>query len=291
MSPAEPSTIRSSEAQAPVRLLGRGMRAVGAIGVVLVFLAGVQLFVLTDHTERAFAWTLLPLSAAFAGAFYWTALVLIVGVWRAGTWVAARPGMLAVVVFTTLTLIASLVHLGLFHLHAPHAETVVVTWIWLVAYAAVPGLLVLVWWLQLRGPGSDPPRTRPLPRWLRAVLVVEAVGFLAAGVALFLAPGSADGGWPWPMTPLAGRIIGAWLVTFALILVGMVRENDWDRTRPSFLAYLALGLLTAVAVARYAGDVDWGSAAAWVLVAAIALAIGLGGYGAAVSRAGTAGRS
>jgi hypothetical protein len=56
------------------------------------------------------------------------------------------------------------------------------------------------------------------------------------------------------------------------------------RTRPSFMAYLALGVLTATAVARYGGDVEWGSLPGWVLVAAIALAVGLGGYGTVISR-------
>ncbi|HEY7283699.1 MAG TPA: hypothetical protein VID47_19145 [Actinomycetota bacterium] len=265
--------------QEDVRKLSRGMRAVGVIGAVLVLFAGTQLFVLSDHTERLFAWTLPGLSAAFIGSFYWAGLVLIVAVWRHGTWAAARPGMLAVIAFTALTLVATLLHLGLFHLHAPHTETVVATWAWIVVYAVVPVLLFVVWRLQLRGSGVDPPRTEPLPRWLRAVLLPEGVLLLAVALALFVAPGWADGWWPWPMTPLAGRVIGAWLVAIGGLLLGIARENDWDRVRPSFVSYFSLGVLWAISVARYANDVKWGSFSAWVLVAAIALAIGLGGYG------------
>jgi hypothetical protein len=280
------SIVRTSRAPAEqsVRPLGPALRAIGAIGLVLVFLAGVQLFVLADHTERDFAWTLLPLTAAFIGSFYWSSLVLIVAIWRNGTWAAARRGMPAVVAFTLLTLIATLVHLGLFHLHSQHVETVVVTWIWIVVYAAVPVLLIVAWVLQVRVPGTDPPRTGAPPGWFRAVLGIEAVVFLAMAAALFVAPGWADARWPWPMTPLAGRIIAAWMVPTTLLLWGVVAENDWGRARPALLTYLTLGILTAISVARYPHVVEWGSLAAWALLVAIGLAVALGGYGAIASR-------
>ena len=64
--------------QAPdVRRTTTGMRWVFGVGSVLVSAAGIQLFVLTDHTDRLFAWTIKnPLTAAFLGAFYFTALTL-----------------------------------------------------------------------------------------------------------------------------------------------------------------------------------------------------------------------
>lgn len=55
------------------------MRAVFLIGSALVAVAGVQLYVLTDHTERLFAWTIdSGLSATFIGAFYFLALAVTV---------------------------------------------------------------------------------------------------------------------------------------------------------------------------------------------------------------------
>ena len=62
---------------ADVRRTTTGMRWVFRVGSVLVTAAGIQLFVLTDHTDRLFAWTIKnPLTAAFLGAFYFTALTL-----------------------------------------------------------------------------------------------------------------------------------------------------------------------------------------------------------------------
>lgn len=44
----------------------------------LLFIAGVQLFLLSEQTETYFAWTFAaPLSAAFMGAGYWAAMFLL----------------------------------------------------------------------------------------------------------------------------------------------------------------------------------------------------------------------
>jgi hypothetical protein len=48
--------------------LGPGVHRLLAIASVLVAVAGFQLFVLSEHTDRYFAWTIEPLSAAMLGA-------------------------------------------------------------------------------------------------------------------------------------------------------------------------------------------------------------------------------
>ena len=56
-------------AQAAVKPLAPGMRWLLFAAAVLVFLAGFQLFVLTEHTGTYFAWTIAnPPAAAFLGA-------------------------------------------------------------------------------------------------------------------------------------------------------------------------------------------------------------------------------
>lgn len=73
------------------------MRYMLFVAGVLVFVAGFQLFVLTEHTDRFFAWTIgFPLSAAFLGAGYWAAAVLEFLAARERAWVNARPAVPAV---------------------------------------------------------------------------------------------------------------------------------------------------------------------------------------------------
>jgi len=247
--------------------------------VLLVFAAGIQLFVLAGHTDRDFAWTIQPpLTAAVLGAFYWAALAMLLVAAARPSWPTVRAGMPAVLAGTILILAATLLHLGIFHLHAPHAETIAFAWIWIVVYVAVPPLIAVVWVLQARVAGPDPPRQTPLPRWLRAATAAEGLALLAMGVALFVAPHPVDSAWPWTMTPLAGQALGASLVAIGALLVGTAAQDEWAWSIPAFSAELAFGVLAGIAVVRYPSEPDWSSPAAWVFLVFVGLALGLGGY-------------
>ena len=114
-------------------------------------------------------------------------------------------------VFTTLTLVVTLLHLDKFHLTGdlPPA-TRAVTWAWIVVYAAVPVLMVLAWLLQARSGMDVTQAGGGLPRPVRLTLVALAVVLVGLGAALLVAPGWADAAWPWPLTPLTARAVGAW---------------------------------------------------------------------------------
>jgi len=54
----------------------------------LLFIAGVQLFILSEQTETYFAWTFgAPVSAAFLGAGYWAAMFHAYTGARSKSWV------------------------------------------------------------------------------------------------------------------------------------------------------------------------------------------------------------
>jgi hypothetical protein len=54
-----------------IRSLSKGMRLLLFVAGGLVFLAGFQLFILAEQTDRYFAWTIQPLlTAAFLGGGY-----------------------------------------------------------------------------------------------------------------------------------------------------------------------------------------------------------------------------
>lgn len=94
-----------------------GMRRLLIIAAVLVLLAGFQLFVFTGRTSTYFAWTIVnPLAAAFLGAGYWASVSIEALSGRQRLWANARIAVPAVFVFTVLTLVATLMHLGQFHL-------------------------------------------------------------------------------------------------------------------------------------------------------------------------------
>jgi hypothetical protein len=84
------------------------MRRLLFAAAVLVLLAGFQLFVFTGRTGTFFAWTIVnPLAAAFLGAGYWASVSIEALAGRQSAWANARIAVLAVLVFTVLTLAAS----------------------------------------------------------------------------------------------------------------------------------------------------------------------------------------
>jgi hypothetical protein len=251
-----------------VRRTTSGIRTILLIGAGLVALAGIQLFILTDHTDQSFAWTIkVPLTAAFLGAFYFTALVLATLSAREQVWANARVAVPGVLLFITLTFVATLLHVSLFHFGSDDSVARGSAWLWLAIYAIDPPAVLILWLLQLREAGIDPPRTGTLPPWYRALVAFQAVVTLSIGAAFFLLPDRSLSIWPWPLTPLTARAVAAWLLGLGVVLVTALRENEWRRIRPASSAYVTLGVLQFVALARYPDTVDWGRAAAWLYAA------------------------
>lgn len=260
------------------RPLTGGMAGLLWTAGVLVFLAGFQLFVLTESTERYFAWTIdPPLTAAFLGASYWSSAVFEWTAARRRYWGEARIAVPGVFTFTALTLIVTLIHLDRFHLGSEFATiTRTVTWLWIAIYVTVPLLMAALWIRQQTMPGTDPGAGVGLPGWLRILLAIHAVGLGAFGIGLLAAPDYTGPMWPWSLTPLTGRAIGAWLVSLAVVAVHLLWSNSARAVRPAGWAYLVFGILQAVALVRYPDDLAWSSPAGIVYLAFLTSAVIIG---------------
>jgi hypothetical protein len=253
--------------------LARPVRVLLLVAALLVFLAGLQLTVFTTRTDEWFAWTIdVPMTAVFLGAAYWSSAVLeLAGAWSAG-WARARLAVWTVLVFTSLTLVITLVHLDKFHLGADQpASARLVAWGWLAIYAGVPVAMIVGLALQSRvvSEAADGVR-RPLPAALRWLLVGLGVVLLASGVALLVDPVWAAQAWSWPLTPLTGRAVGAWLVGLGWAAVHARLVDDAERVRPLGLTGVAFVVLEGIALARHGDDVDWSGWQAAAYVAGLA---------------------
>jgi hypothetical protein len=221
-------------------------------------MAGISTFVLADHTEDLFAWTIEPpLTAAFMGGGYWASVALILLAARARYWALARIAIPSTLVFATLILIATFLHFDRFHEHHP------IMFAWVGIYIVVPPIIGLFAARAALAPGSDPPRDAPLPGGARAAILVQTL-MLPFGVALFLVPGDVDGLWPWPLTPLTSRVVAAFLIGLGLGAVHSLIEGDWLRLRPAAATSALFGLLQLVNVARYPDTFDWGDIRTWI---------------------------
>ncbi|MDL1870751.1 hypothetical protein FBR05_00940 [Deltaproteobacteria bacterium PRO3] len=256
-----------------------GMRGLLYLACLLTFIAGIQLFVLTEQTDRYFAWTIaVPLTAAFLGANYLASALLTFLSARKQTWAQARATLPSVLVFTTLLLVATLLHYDKFHWRS------VFGWAWLLVYVAVPPLLLYLLIRQWRSPGEIGPRLRPMPFWLRGVLFLEGLYLLGLGAWMFWEPAQAAPYWPWKLTPLTARAVASWLCGIGISALQVPLENDFDRIGPPLLTFTAIGVLQVVALIRFPGDFIWSSLSGVYYLLFLANILFLGSYSLHLSR-------
>jgi hypothetical protein len=139
-----------------------------------------------------------------------------------------------------------------------------------------PLLLYLVW---LQGRPSTAAGERGVHVVVRAVLSLQGALLLAVGAALLIAPVDASDLWPWTLTPLTARAIGAFLVGFGVAAAYSVRLDDLAALRGCAYSYTVLGALEILAPAIHGGDLT-GTAAhcsAYFAFWASVLAVGLYG--------------
>jgi hypothetical protein len=244
------------------------------LAILLVTSVGFFLFILSESTERWFAWTINPpLTAAFLGANYWAAFFLALLSAREPVWARARITYAVSIVFISLTSLATLLHLDKFNFDNANG------WLWVIVYVTVPPLLVVLLVRQLRLPGRDPTREAVIDPWLMPIVAFQALVVLVIGAALIVAPSRAGSLWPWQLTPLTSRTVGAWLVALAVGLAVTIWEREWTRIRVSTLTFAAAPVLQFAALARFSGEVNWDAAGIWLYVGFLASILVLGVYG------------
>ncbi len=245
----------------------RGMRLFFVAAAILVFIAGFQLYYGSEQTDVYFAWTINPpLTAAFLGAGYWSVFLPSVLALRERTWVRVRGTIPTAIIATALLLVATLLHLDRFHTNSPVFITWFAAWAWIVVYVVAPPVVLLLLWQQLRIVGVTPPRRYPLPQLVRLLLLIISIVTVAPAILLVIVPETVIPFWPWMLTPLTGRTVGAWLAAVGSAAFVLWWENDFARLELPSLAVWLFGALQLLALLRFAGTVDWGNPAAWMLV-------------------------
>ena len=244
----------------------------------LLFIAGVQLFILAEQTETYFAWTFAaPFSAAFMGAGYWAAMLHAYSGARDSSWATVRTSLPAALTATTLLTITTFLHLDKFHFDSPLFITRFVTWVWIIVYVTVPFILFAAWFIQTRLPEANVKGRYPLRAWMRGGFALLAAFALLSGLALFIAPTAMSSLWPWEVTPLAGRAISSWLTAFGMACASLALENDIKHGAGTASSLFAFCILQLIVLARYPSAIDWGKPLSSAYVIFLVLGILLSG--------------
>jgi len=98
---------------------------------------------------------------------------------------------------------------------------------------------------------------------------VQAVVLSVSGAVLLADPERILGGWPWALTPLTARAVGAWCLPLGIAAGMAVVEHDAWRLRSAAAAYVVLAVLHGGALLRFRTDVRWGLWGTWVYMAVL----------------------
>jgi hypothetical protein len=260
------------------------IRTFWGVGTALAGMAGLVLFLFPERTDRLFAWTIARGdTAAFIGALFLAVALVSLLCYSRPSWADVRACYAGALVLVTAMALATLLHLDQFHFGSDHPVALVAAWGWTLASLGAPfaGALLRARQLGRIDPfeEADPDAgaaTTPIVPGLRTLLQVQGTVLAVVGVVLFVAPGTADRLWPWPLTPLPARAIASFLLGFGVMLVGAGRDDAAERLEPPCAACWWLAVLTGMAVTRFEGGFDLGSVAG-IVFTVIGISLFFGG--------------
>jgi hypothetical protein len=212
-------------------------------------------------TGHLFAWHIQPdltgmvLASAYLGGAYFFARAA-----AARAWHTIKAGFVSICLFATLMGVSTVLHWDKF----THGSAAFV--LWALLYFTTP-FLVLATWLSNRNhdrsPAVDDLRLHPVTTWIIATVGVLAV---ATGVFLYAAPATAISIWPWALTPLTARVLGA---VFCLGLAGAAAPLDrrWSTARLPLQVAGIMVVLMLVAGIREHASFDSTNPLTWLMAA------------------------
>ena len=231
---------------------------------VITGLAGLLFFFLPAESARIWPWPLPPLAARFMGSLFLGGAACSMACLR-----TRRTDGLFVMVL--LALGNALIALsGLFAIGAVGFTPSMI--FFLVFFLGLASSLAIVFL-----PKADTeamPRGSPVGRSQRAFFLVHLAVVLPVGLAMFLLPDWAQSHWPWKMTPVNVRFIGAFFFGAAAISVWALLERSGEVLLPVFVLYAIFATLATVASLIHIGLFDparlvtWAFFALYVYVAA-----------------------
>ncbi|MGO4359760.1 hypothetical protein [Terrabacter sp. RAF57] len=257
-----PSTTRRDDRVLPAT------RVLCVVLVPILLTAFVILYGFPSDTGRLFAWTIRPsLTPMVLGSAYLGGAWFFVRVARERRWARVGAGLLSVTLFAALLGVATVIHWDRFN----HGH--VAFWLWATLYFVAPFLVLAAWVANTRVaalPCPDELRLRP---GARAVVAGGAGLALAQGLVMFAVPSLVIPVWPWLLTPLTCRVVGA---VFCLGSAGLVvlRDTRWVRLRLMVEVEVVMLTLILVGAVRARSDLYTDRPLTWLLLTGLAATLG-----------------
>lgn len=238
-------------------------------GLVIPFLvvAFIILFIFPDQTGMLFAWKIQPsMSAMMLGSAYAGGIYFFTGVLRSRQWHKVKVGFLPVIAFASLLGIATILHWDKFN----HSHVSFFAWAGL--YFTTPFIVSFVWLRNRKqDAGNSVEQDTIIPYTWRLIMGAFGSITLVISLFLFLQPGMLISLWPWTLTPLTARVMGAMFALPGLVGLGIALDKRWDA---AILILQSQGfsiLLILIASILSSQDYDWAYGGSWLFVGGLGL--------------------
>lgn len=211
----------------------------------------VVLWGLPGRTADAWAWPIKPdLTPIFLGSGYGAGAYFFLRTFLAKQFHPSSAGIFGAAFFATLMLIATLLHWDRFnHGDAPVIGTIAF-YGWVAVYILSPPAVLAIWLANRRTDSGEPAAGETIvPRGARMAARAFAAGAFVSAAVFFLLPETSIDLWPWELTPLTSRVLGAFTAQVgvgALLLSFDRRWSAWKLIVQTF--FVATGLLLVGAV-------------------------------------------
>jgi hypothetical protein len=243
-------------------------RLTAAVVIIILCFGVVSLLVFPTRTDDLWSWEIrAQMTSMLLGSGYAAGAYFFLRVLFARRWHTVQIGFLPIAGFTVLMEIATILHWDVFF-HGRFAFQ-----FWFVIYSTMPFVVPLVWYLNQRTATAELAESDALlPRVARAIIASWGGGMILMSAFLFLLPDQAARIWPWPLTPLTSRVLGAWFIwgMFALLLA---RDGRWSSGRAVTQATIVGTVLALVGVVRAWGEFDTGRPFTYVFLTFLGLAL------------------
>lgn len=242
-------------------------RVLSAFIVPFLVVAFVVLYGFPRRTDELFAWKIAPpMTPMTLGAVYLGGAYFFVWAFRAKAWHTVKSGFVAVGTFASLMGVSTIVHWDRFN----HSH--VAFWLWAGLYFTTPFLVWGIWAANRRRDSRPEPHDLLLPPIARVMMGVTGGVAVVAGLFLFLLPERAIDVWPWQLTPLTSRVLGA-VFMLGIAALGVVSDPRWSSARLMLQVQVFMLTLILVAAARSRADFDTSRVLTWLFLAGFAAAL------------------
>lgn len=235
-------------------------RVLSLVVAPFLLVAFVLLYIFPGDTKQLFAWTIKPtmtpmvLASAYLGGAYFFLRAL-----RERRWNVVKTGFLSVSLFASLLGVATIVHWAKFN----HGH--VAFWLWAGLYFAAPFLVFGAWLANRRyaAPATpDEPRLGGVARW-----VIGLIGLLALvqGMVMFLAPARVIAIWPWMLTLLTCRVVGA-ILCLGCAGIGVLVDPRWTTVKLMLQVEAVMVTLMLIGAVRARPEFETGRPLTWLML-------------------------